>query len=553
MLRLFIPENENRESRKTHQQKTDCTLLLPGTFFNDTFEITMEMAAITAAFYVALYHEEKSARFQNFKDLNSFIEFNSSAAAVYLLHLARELFHGISNSQNIHLLVDYLAEKSVVLETKKKVSCECQVTIFSFETGHILERYPRQYDETCRQLWLLGATQNSDIVLSKIITDITTYFLKKKIGSFCFYCEKFFSGKGSKHKCRLRRSCFACHRPLLKPTTYTNRSNISTFCASEIEPKIKKLCKKCNVTTYNDSCDKIHGKKICRWGWFCLKCNQYTFRSKYLKTLDIIKKTHVCFTFFCSFCGERVEKSNKKSHLCPLFKLKPPQIFTKLGFVQLSFQGSNSAWCTDCSLEELCSFCIDNISHEKPNIGVFVIEREIGHFDSYTFGDLDLLDFVAFEKDCLIQHYIPDFARNQCRKTQKGFFNMKNVKVDKNIFAEEETVMGQILNFILERDMTNTTILINCSESNDIIFFVAELVKKGFVPKVLKQNGRFLLVECLEIGLRVLDSQNYMCPSISELSQKSDKEFTYFPRKWNKKSLYSYIGTIPPIKDFFLF
>ncbi len=397
--------------------------------------------------------------------------------------------------------------------------------------------------------------QQGKIVLLKVITNIVEYARAKKFGTFCFYCEKYFSGKGTEHRCKYRRSCFSCHRPLLHPTTYINKTNISYFCASEMEPREKNICHKCNVTIYNESCKKIHARKNCRWGWFCLSCNQYTFRSKYLKTVEIIKQTHICATCFCLFCGNRIQNDQKEHHLCPIFKLKPPHSFTKLAFLQLNFTGSNAAWCINCTVDQFCSFCIDNNSQEKPNIGVLLVEGTMGHFDSYTFADTNLLDYVSYQKNLLIQEYIPNIAKNQKQGEPKtgNFGTTKKVRVKKSLFLEEVGVMSQILNFMLQKGFSDKTVLVNCSESNELTFFAAELIRKGLVPKVLKQNGRILLLECPDIGLRMVDTKNYLSTSFTELSSRSTEQFVYFPRKWNKTSLYSYVGKIPRFKDFCYF
>ncbi len=112
--------------------------------------------------------------------------------------------------------------------------------------------------------------------------------------------------------------------------------------------------------------------------------------------------------------------------------------------------------------------------------------------------------------------------------------------------------MAQILNFLLEKDFSDTIIIINCSDSNEPYFFISELIHKGLVPKVLKQENRILLVECEEIGLRIINSVNYVQTSCSELKNRP-KQRTYFPQKWNKKSCYDYVGKIPSYNDFLFF
>ena len=384
----------------------------------------MEQAAVTAAFYCALFQEEKSARFQDFKDLTAPDEFTASKASIHLLHLARELFDGISN-ENINCLkslVGFLDKKSIELETKKTVKCKSQLTVFSSETGGILQRYPESFDDSLRQLWLYGRMNGKKVTISAFILNIATFCKSKRYGTFCFYCEKYFSGKGSKHRCLQRRSCFACHRPILKVTTYINQANLEMYCPSEMEPKTRKICAKCNLSLYNDLCLKIHQEKVCRWGWFCLKCNQYTFRSKFLKTLKNIQEQHICFTISCSYCGKSYLKTDKKTHLCPLLKLKPSQIFPKLAFLQMSFRGSSAVWCGDCKSSTSCSFCIDNVKDETPNLGILLWEQTAGHghFDLYRFADTDLFDeSLIQENELIFRTFQSDIPNKSFKKFQK--------------------------------------------------------------------------------------------------------------------------------------
>ncbi len=528
-------------------------LFLPTEFFDNTFGVSMIMAALAASLYTALYQEKKSARLQDFKDLNSPVEFAASQAAICLLHFSRNLFNGMcSKYVDFRQIVEFLQTKVLKLETQKTIQCECQVSVFSSDTGTIIERHPHIYNDSCRQLWLFGHMCEGKVSVTGIILNIAKFSVSKTYGTFCFYCDKYFSGKGSKHRCRKRRSCFACHRPVLKPSTYTNASNIGMFCSSEMEPKVREICKKCHLTLYNPKCKTIHVQKVCRWGWYCLKCNQYTFRSKYFKTCKTIRQMHTCLMIFCTFCGKKYPITDKKSHLCSLFKLKPSQTFPKLAFLQMTFRGSNAAWCADCkATPPSCEFCANNIKDEKPNIAVLLWEEERGYFNSYTFADYDFCDYVSIQKNELI--YKTNFGCKEKVSNFRGFCHSKKVKVNQTMFAKEESVIGQILNFILNKKFADTTIIINCSESNEPYFFIAELLKKGLVPQVLKNDNRILLVECEQIGLRIIDSQNYIPITFNDLRENSEEEIVFFPRKWNKQSQYTYVGNIPCITDFFFF
>ncbi len=239
------------------------------TFFDGTFGISPQVASVTAAFYNTLYHEERSSLFHTFKLLGSKTEFTASESAVRLLHLSRKFVeetHIKGSETDFAQISEYLKTAYIHLETNKRVPCDAQIIIFDQNSGNLLEMLPKMYNESVRPLFLLAEKQESKLVPTSIITNIQNYFENSKFGFYCFFCKNRYSGKGSKHRCRKRRSCFACHRYLLEKTTYTNVVTKNLFCNDEMEPKVKDFCKECNLSIRNESCFKTHRAKILSMG-----------------------------------------------------------------------------------------------------------------------------------------------------------------------------------------------------------------------------------------------------------------------------------------------
>ncbi len=527
-------------------------------FFDGTFGISTEVAAVTASFYLTLYHEERSAKYCEFKNIRATTEFDEAEAAVTLLHLSRKFsevvgMNGLETDMSV--IQNFLEKAEITLENKKKQICKCQIITFDETTGNLLHIFPAKYNDTIRPLFLLGKKQEGRTVLTGIITNIVQYFEKSKFSFYCFFCDKRVTGKGTSHKCRVRRSCFACHKYLLRPDTYLNVVMKSMYCTDEMIPTIKKTCPTCNVSLRNSLCESIHYKKICRFGWFCLKCQKYTFRNKFVQSIQEIKDSHKCSKKICYFCGASYSAAaTEKEHLCTLQKIQASTHFTKLAFLQMSFRGQSPASCLDCMKGKVCDFCLDEKTIERPNIGVLFLENVTGVFDSYTFADPDLFDYVEKKETILKKKYFPDnilFSQKSSGKTT--YFNqIQKIKVDKETFSGL-SVVDQILQFILQKDFSTTTLIVNGRETNELCFFVETLIQYGFKPKILKSQNRIILVECPEMCLRVVDAQNYVSSSYEEIAEQEHLNFHFFPKKWNKKSQYNYCGPCPLLSSFFFF
>ncbi len=457
------------------------------------------------------------------------------------------------NETSFEHIFNSLQIANIRLETKQRIACHSQIIIFDENSGNLLEMFPKSFDESKRPLFILAQQQGIKLVPTGIITDIVQYFEKSKFAFFCLFCKTRFSGKGSKHRCRKRRSCFACHKYLLQKSTYLNLVTQKLFCLDEMEPKVYQICKACNVTIRNEACFLAHSKYICRWGWLCPHCKKYTFRSQFLPTIEKIKESHTCRTFFCKFCGAKVLENLRKQHLCPLHRIKVLKYSTKLAFIQMSFMGRSPIWCVECLNAQACTFCQDQRANENPNIAVLFLETSTGIFDAYTFYDHDLNNYCNKEKKVFRKTYFSKICYPQKRKGKLTYFNQTQKIKIVDVFSQQADIVDQVLQFIIKKDFSNTTLLTNGSQTNELSFFMNSLIRYGFKPKVLRNENRVLLVECPELCLRILDTQNYFSLSHYEIARKENIPYQFFPKKWNKKSCYSYEGQCPPIDDFYCF
>ena len=95
-----------------------------------------------------------------------------------------------------------------------------------------------------------------------------------------------------RHFCKLKQSCFACHRYLQKPSTYMHSKLERQFCNINIVPEIVIKCPNCNCKLMSQSCQRAH-KLLCYskgfFGWFCDLCKTFTYRSKSLNSEQLKK------------------------------------------------------------------------------------------------------------------------------------------------------------------------------------------------------------------------------------------------------------------------
>ncbi len=288
----------------------------------------------------------------------------------------------LNHADSLEMIHEILVPCSLRISDNQVVSLDVQYTIFHSQSGQFMEHIPKHFDSSKRQIYL--ACNDTELSLKNtffVVPHLKSLF--QKFGSYCFFCQKYFTSKGCQHKCKHSTCCFACRRTFLSPSTYTSLETNALFCNGQIAQERAETCQHCNVTLYSQECKEHHLKKSCRWGWKCLKCNMFQSRNRFFKSQADIAAQHVCGKRVCNFCGVLKEKN----HFCSLQKPTLKTEYTNLAFVFFEYSGYNPGKCKSCYLlNEKCDTCQKGYEKEKPIICSLLQEEEGRQsFSSYCF------------------------------------------------------------------------------------------------------------------------------------------------------------------------
>ncbi len=202
-------------------------------------------------------------------------------------------------TKSVDVIFDFLKEKIPFCDNSGYFFLESQIHVFDKHSGSWLYSNPSDFNQSLKQLFFLATYSHHEIKNLEVVLSLESFF--RTFGTYCFFCKKNFRGKGSQHKCPKTHSCFACRRPFA--TVQTSPIISKYFCDTSLNASIAQTCKTCNVRILTPNCQKHHNSKVCRFGWLCLLCKKYTFKSKFLPNISAISEKHVCGRFFCNYCG----------------------------------------------------------------------------------------------------------------------------------------------------------------------------------------------------------------------------------------------------------
>ncbi len=418
----------------------------------------------------------------------------------------------------------------------------CQIHVFHAKTGTLLTSYPEKYDPCKRQLFLSGILDSSnnffDIML---IENITNFY--KIFGVYCFFCKKFFRGRGTQHKCHKTMTCFPCRRPLLAQSTFVTPQTRQYFCDSSLQPTVSTLCKDCNMTIFTPHCMKHHKERVCRWGITCTKCNAYIYHSKFYPKQKILD-SHVCGVRRCYFCGNVGEKGK---HICNFCLPKFDNEFTNLGFLNFEYNTWTITNCAQCfELNKPCSKCNDMVEKKAIFCTTIIEAEKRGHFDEYNFSSSDFS--LRQTKSYKYNYLAPSLGQKELSKRRKTNFGFtkKNV-IKENIFSKKNmSVTEKFLNEV--QNFPNTTFVIGFNSQMCFEELIKTFCSHGIIPKIVGQP-RIFLVEVPPLDIRFISMENYG----EILSSCNNNPKKYFPLAWLNTKDFSYNGEPPNEEDFFNF
>ncbi len=424
---------------------------------------------------------------------------------------------------------------------------KCQINVFLKSTNKWHESYPPKADGSRRQLYLLASLSNEEISHVEPIDDIVAFY--RKFGRHCVHCRQTYSGKSYIHFCHMAKtmSCYACHRFYLTDSTVLNKLEEQFYCKSKLEPTMNKKCDKCNMILKSADCEESHAKNICFRGFSCENCQVRVYVGS-SKAIQDAKEKHKCFKRECVFCKEIKDEN----HLCKISKGKYPTEQGNLGFMQAEAIRYAISQCEDCfKKNETCSQCANMYSDpdDKPNLCILYYERQKrGVFDRVIFSDF-LQEKVTKTKSHLnLNEELPMCIKHTPLSETRWrvrFGKSKKQTLKKDIFQESKDVISQMLNYIMDQDFRNYTILVHGGRSYEMNFIARVLLEHGVKPNILMQQQRINLIEIPDAGVRFLDAENYLGMDLFSLSQKHDVPLEFFPKRLNHQSYYNYLGKIP--------
>ena len=391
----------------------------------------------------------------------------------------------------------YDLEKTVILLSN---FYKCQFFIFdSIDNSTKLKyMYPNEYDNSLQPIYLYEPIDNPNHLI--FIRHLNSYFRNNV--KICFNCKKVFKSFKYRHLCTQTKVCFSCRRPFSTKETYLHEKLQPLFCDKNIVSETSKICSLCNVTMYTKNCEKSHRSNICNgsgnFGWKCLKCNKFTYRSG-ISNSKAISNLHECGIKVCKFCQEKINCNDL--HICKLRKETYPKSIPGLAFIGMEHTFSGIGKCFDCfnlklkyknenllswkDLYEHKSFSLLNCplhinSHEcEPNIVIIYKETKVkGCFDKYVLTDnnSEIGDFI--EKNAIIKNYLNEFSpviskysKDELKKSKLSQTFKSNAKKLQDIQPKNLSLIDKTIQLILKPEWKNTTFV---SQDSDSLNYVSK-------------------------------------------------------------------------------
>ena len=343
-------------------------------------------------------------------------------------------------------LTGLCAEGPYVLNDTLKILSthwHCQFFIFegvSQSKSRLSLMVPHLYDDSLMPIYLYRPHNEDHIIF---IQNIHAYF--RHNGKVCFQCKQTTKSLQYRHFCKLKHSCFACHRYLQKPSTYIHGKLERQFCNSSMVPEILSKCPNCNCKLFSQSCQKAH-KLLCYskgfFGWFCDQCETFTYRSKNLNSEEL-KKNHICGLLKnCRYCY----LPDDANHLCTMKNEKAHNFLNRL---------------TICHLQ---------LSLDNELIIAFIFREELkrGNFTKYSFfhSMLELQDSI----ECNFEfNYIDTIEKLPFpkRTNPKNSFDYTNNLT--KLANEVDSIEKALLQHFLQEDNFRTTYIILDEENNLLV------------------------------------------------------------------------------------
>ncbi len=461
-----------------------------------------------------------------------------------------------------------------------------QITALSDLISHVCYRYPKDYDQSRRQIYIFVELANRDDCINlshpdkgiiaghaSVVRDPRMYF--NKMGKRCIACLRSLS-RASSHICRdssnRARNCFTCKRFLATETTPLNSQNNARFCKSLLvqDEREKGTCKECGLGYNSEDCLAKH-KPHCSKGYKCEKCNIFNHKHGPYQDADALRKVHICFAIFCSACL----RYKPRDHLCQTRAARYQKEWCNLAFLRVYYIDESSTSCEECfQLQKLDSLKLcerhteeETSMHVEPNFAALLVEGpERGTFSEKFFASPQLLSAMPKTRCEQLQcNYFPSIllqtdSKKRAKRTstesryQKA--KQRNLQAVRNRIAldldKSDSVLLALVYYILDMRFLNTTIVCHTKTGEEINAIGGIFQLYGFKPKLTSKDNLMISVSLPDrFGIRVINNHQYFRQEIEELNGTfAHLETVLFPYKMNCPQFYTYSGQMPASDKF---
>ena len=512
------------------------------------FENKCLLVALTVAYNNALYLE--GSQDHQFFKMKKILLKNAPKKAKEAGLLIEEEIHNLCQTLDIskegpHCLEDFFDKLSDLWN--------CQIHLFSAQSKGLWKSFPKDMEETKRQLYLSANVRDESVAHVDVIVNLVSYYLK--FGKSCVYCKKHHTGMAFEHCCKERNFCRGCHRYILRQDTYVNQDIIKMFCKPD-EDFGNIACESCNGSLKSNSCKAYHKQKVCFREYTCKKCNACIQVSGKRQKNDIVS-SHVCGKKSCQFCHESIED---EPHLCKLSTVSYQKEWCNLAFLQMEAVAQTPSHCKSCFEKgTTCDECAEFIpsSEDQVNLCILYYESEKrGSFDRKVLAEFSLPPESTFKKNAVVVELPGEMEKVPLSKRNRytNYGQEKKKRVEKNTFQNASTVPEQLMDYIVTLDMKNTTVIVHGGQSYDMNFIVKALLCKGLDPHIVMKDQKIFLIDLPGAGVRFIDSENYLEESdLPSLGSNFFSHFRFFPHRMNNPNFYDYVGKAPSLINYWEF
>jgi len=480
------------------------------------------LIAFLLAYFQNMFFQVMDSKFSLLSQLNSKFK-NKRAAAFTLLEQELQTLFTVTKLQSIG---PYHLQSTVkILSTKYK----CQIYIFNSLSNSktLFFKYPVDFDDTLIPIFLFKTLENHIIFMKNL-----NYFLGRNL-NFCFACSKFFKVQYMQHMCKAKPVCFTCRKIVQSPSTFIHKLLEKYYCDRNLGPQIDLHCSRCNLQIFTERC-KINHSHLCfgknTFGFLCQSC--YKFVAS--KNPTQAKTQHICHEQpICHYCFER----KQTDHLCKLKKEKVSKQHPRLAFFTMEFYEKS---------------ILDN---KNPCLAVILRESESREcFKKYLISD----SFFNCDTTLPIHEifpYLPNFIKKMPFENKlikpDSLCNAQLSMLEKNANAQNDCLL-KFLKFVLDKMFTNTTYICQDRDSVILMTLLKGFLQYGFCPEVVKKSKNIMLLEIPELGLRFLNSNNYLDGHEYQISEQFGITFEeiFFPQTFLLESNVEYSGLIPDVENF---